>query len=41
MKKVDKDYNEKVNSISYKVKCIDGMRFMPASLSNLFDNLAE
>ena len=41
MKKVDKDYNEKVNSISYKVKFIDGMRFMLASLSNLIDNLAE
>ena len=41
MKKVDKDCNEKVNSISYKVKFIDGMRFMPASLSNLIDNLAE
>ena len=41
MKKVDKDYNEKVNSISYKVKFIDGMRFMPASLSNLIDNLVE
>ena len=41
MKKVDKDCNEKVNSISYKVKFIDGMRFMPASLPNLIDNLAE
>ena len=41
MKKVDKDYIEKVNSISYKVKFIDGMRFMLASLSNLIDNLAE
>ena len=36
--KTDKDDNENVVSISYKVKFIDCARFMATSLSNLVDN---
>ena len=39
--KVDKDGNESVVTISYKIKFIDSARFMASSLSNLVDNLAE
>ena len=39
--KIDKDGNESVVTISYKIKIIDGARFMASSLSNLVDNLAE
>ena len=38
---IDKDGNESVVTISYKIKFIDSARFMATSLSNLFDNLAE
>ena len=38
---IDKDGNESVVTISYKIKCIDSARFMASSLSNLVDNLAE
>ena len=36
--KTDKDDNENVVSISYKVKFIDCARFMATSLSNLVDS---
>ena len=39
--KVDKDGNEDITTISYKIKFLDRARFMASSLSNLFDNLAE
>ena len=39
--KIDKDGNESVAAISYKIKFIDSARFMASSLSNLVDNLAE
>ena len=36
--KVDKDGNENIVTICYKIKSIDSMRFMTTSLSNLVDN---
>ena len=39
--KVDKDGNESVDNIPYKIKFIDCARFVASSLSNLVDNLAE
>ena len=39
--KIDKDGNESVVTISYKIKFTDSERFMTSSLSNLVDNLAE
>ena len=39
--KIDKDGNENVVNISYKIKLIDSARFMVTSLSNLVDNVAE
>ena len=39
--KIDKDGNERFVTISYKIKFIDGTRFMASSLSNLADNLEE
>ena len=39
--KIDKDGNESVVTISYKVKFIDSARFMASLLSNLIDDLAE
>ena len=41
VKKIDKDGNESVVAISYKIRFIDSVRFMTTSLSNLADNLAE
>ena len=41
MTKRDKDGNESVVTISYKIKLIDSARFMATSLLNLVDNLAE
>ena len=38
---IDKDGNESIVTISYKMKFIDSARFMASSLSNLDDNLAE
>ena len=38
---IDKNGNEKVVTISYKIKFIDSARFMASSLSNLVNNLAE
>ena len=37
--KIDKEDNESVATISYKLKFIDSARFMATSLSNLVDNL--
>ena len=37
--KVDKDGNENVATISYKIKFIDSATFLARSLSNLADNL--
>ena len=39
--KIDKDGNESVETISYKIKFINSVRFIATSLSNLVDNLAE
>ena len=39
--KIDKDGNESVVTISYKIKFIDSARFTATSLSNLVDNLRE
>ena len=39
--KIEKDGNESVKTISYKIKFIDSARFMTSSLSNLVDNLVE
>ena len=39
--KIDKDGNKSVETISYKIKFIDSMRFMTTSLSKLVDNLTE
>ena len=39
--KIDKDGNESVLTISYKIKFIDSSRFMVNSLSHLVDNLSE
>ena len=39
--KIDKDGNESVVSIYYKIKFIDSARFMASALSNLVDNLTE
>ena len=41
MKKINKDGNESVATISYKIKFINSARFMASSLSNLVNNLAE
>ena len=38
---IDKDGNESVVTISYKIKFIDSARFMASSLSSLIDNLAK
>ena len=39
--KKDKDGNDKITKISFKIKFIDSFRFMSSSLSNLVDNLSE
>ena len=38
---IDKDGNESVVTISYKIKFIESARFMASTLSDLLDNLAE
>ena len=38
--KIDKDFNESIVTISYKIKFIDSASFMESSLSNLVYNLA-
>ena len=37
----DKNGNDKITKISYKIKFIDSYRFMSTSLSNLVSNLSE
>ena len=39
--KTDKDGNEDIITISYKIKFINSARFMATSLSNLLDKLTE
>ena len=39
--KQDKNGNDKITKISYKIKFIDSYRFMSTSLSNLVSNLSE
>ena len=39
--KKDKNGNDKITKISYKIKFIDSYRFMSTSLSNLVNNLSE
>ena len=39
--KKDKNGNDKLTKISYKIKFIDSYRFMSTSLSNLFSNLSK
>ena len=39
--KIDKDGNDKVVNISYKIKFIDSFRFISGSLSSLVDKLSE
>ena len=39
--KIDKDDNENVETISYKIKFINSMRFIGTSLSKPVDNLTE
>ena len=39
--KKDKNDNDKITKISYKIKFIDSCRFMSTSLSNLVSNLSE
>ena len=38
---IDEDGNESVVTIFYKIKFIDGARFMASELSNLLGNFAE
>ena len=39
--KIDKDENETVETLSYKIKSIDSAIFIDSSLSNLVDDLTE
>ena len=39
--KKDKDGNDNITEISYKIKFIDSFKFMSTSLSNLVNNLSE
>ena len=39
--KIDRNVNESIITISYKIKFIDSARFMAASLSDLVDSLTE
>ena len=41
IKKIVKDGNEIITTISYKIKFINSSRFIASSLSNLVDNLSE
>ena len=41
IRKDDKDGNEDITNVSYKIKFIDSARFMASSLLNLVNNLAE
>ena len=39
--KIDKDGNDKIMKVSYKIKFIDSFTFMSSSLLSLVDNLSE
>ena len=39
--KINKDGKQSVETMSYKIKCIDSMRFMATSLTKLVDNLSK
>ena len=39
--KIDKDGNNEIIKILYKIKFIDGLRFLSTSLSNLVNNLSD
>ena len=41
IRKVDKDDNEDMRTISYKMKYINSIRFTASSLSNFVDRFAE
>ena len=41
IQKIDKDGNESVVAVSYKIKLTDSERFMANSLSNFIDNFRE
>ena len=41
VREINKNGNESVVTISYKIKFIDGARFMATPLSNLLENLSE
>ena len=41
IRKVDKDDNQDIITISYKIKFIDSVRFLASSLSNLVNNLGK
>ena len=41
MTNTDKDRNESIVTISYKIKTIDSARFIAISVSNLVDNLRQ
>ena len=41
MTKIDKNGNDKITKISYKIKFIDSFIFMSSSLSNLVDKVSE
>ena len=41
MRKGDKDGHEAITTISYKINCIDSVRFMTISLSSFVDNFVE
>ena len=41
IRKVDKDGNEDIATVYYKIKFIDNAKFMASSLSNLIDNLSR
>ena len=38
---IDKDSNESVATVSYKIKFVDSARFVASSFLHLVDNLAE
>ena len=41
LKNINKDGDEDITTVSYKIKFIDSARFMISSLPNLVDNLSE
>ena len=41
MTKVDKDCNESIGTISYKINFFDSAKFLASSIPSLVDNLSE